>query len=140
MAGKIMVQSSVKGRALSFNGQRGIWSAGCIAPAGSRLLFSGGFTSRDREGNVVAPNDAIGQTRQILENMKVYCEEQGATLADVLTLQVFITDMDDWAGIHAVRQEYFPVDPPSSCLVQVSRMVDPLHKIEMVPVILLPGE
>jgi 2-iminobutanoate/2-iminopropanoate deaminase len=139
---KIMVRSRRRAQAsqLDIQGRRpvGVWSLGVIVPAGSRLCFPGGFTSRDAEGRVVAPHDAAGQTRQILENLKAYCEELGATLEDVVNVTVFITDMDDWEAIHAVRREYFPVDPPSSALVQVVRLVDERHKIEIVPIILLP--
>lgn len=142
MSGKIMVRSKRRPAAsqLDIQGKPsvGVWSQGVIVPAGSRLCYPGGFTSRDSEGKVVAPNDAAGQTRQILENMKAYCEELGATLRDVVTLTVFITDMDDWEDIHAVRREYFPEDPPSSALLQVVRCVDERHKIEMIPIILLP--
>jgi 2-iminobutanoate/2-iminopropanoate deaminase len=141
VSGKIMVRSKRRPAAsridIAGKPSVGVWSQGVIVPGGSRLCFPGGFTSRDAEGNVVAPGDAAGQTRQILENMKAYCEELGATLEDVVTLTVFITDMDDWEAIHAVRREYFPVDPPSSALVQVVRCVDERHKIEMIPVIML---
>lgn len=136
-----MVRSTRKAAAnqLDIKGKKpvGVWSAGVIVPAGAKLCFPGGFTSRDSTGAVVAPHDAAGQTRQILENMKAYCEDLGATLEDVVTLTVFITDMDDWEDIHAVRREYFPVDPPSSALLQVVRCVDERHKIEMIPVIML---
>lgn len=133
MSGKIVVDSAVKPAPM------GVWSHGVIVPSGARLLFPGGFTSRDREGNVVAPNDMAGQTRTILENMKAYCAEQGATLDDVVKLTVYVTDLTDWHAHHAVRREYFPVDPPASCLVQVVRLVEPRHVVEIDPVIMLPA-
>lgn len=139
-----MVPQGTKASAASLDikGKRsvGVWSAGVIVPAGSNICYPGGFTSRDSDGKVVAPHDAAGQTRQILENMKRYCESLGATLADVVNLTVFITDMDDWEDIHRVRREYFPVDPPSSALLQVVRCVDERHKLEMIPVIMVPDQ
>jgi enamine deaminase RidA (YjgF/YER057c/UK114 family) len=146
MSNKIMVQTEGKPRTISvqianreFN-TTGTWSRGVIVPVGARLLFPGGFTSRDRDGNVVAPYDTAGQTRQILENMKAYLEELGASLADVVKVTVYFRDMRDWEAHHAVRREYFPVDPPASCLVQVTRMVDERHMLEIDPIVALPGE
>jgi enamine deaminase RidA (YjgF/YER057c/UK114 family) len=142
MTGKIMVQGTRKAAAgaLDIQGKPsvGVWSAGVIVPVGARLCFPGGFTSRDAAGKVVAPHNAAGQTRQICENIKNYCEDLGCDLADVVNLTVFITDMDDWEDIHRVRREYWPVDPPSSALLQVVRCVDERHKLEMIPVIMIP--
>lgn len=131
---KIIVNSTVKPKPM------GVWSHGVIVPSGARLLFPGGFTSRDRDGNVVAPYDMVGQTRTILENMKDYLAEQGATLDDVVKLTVYVKDLTDWDAHHAVRREYWPVDPPASCLVQVARMVDERHMLEIDPIVMLPGE
>ncbi len=146
MSDKIMVHSNVKPTKLSVKiddreyQTTGSWSHGVIVPAGARLLFPGGFTSRDRDGNVVAPYDTAGQTRQILENMKAYLEDLGASLADVVKVMVYFRNMADWEAHHAVRREYFPVDPPASCLVQVDRMVDERHMLEIDPIVVLPAE
>lgn len=116
----------------------GVWSHAIQVPAGRSLLFPSGFTSRDSAGNVVAPNDIEGQTRQILENMKAFLAEVGATLEDVVKMIVFVTDLTGWEKVHAVRREYFPVDPPASTLVQVTSLVEERHKIEIEVVVLLP--
>ena len=116
----------------------GVWSHAVKVPEGRTLIFPSGFTSRDAKGNVVAPNDSAGQMRQICENLKAFVEEMGATLADVVKVTVYTTHIEDFAKIHAVRREYFPKDPPASTMIQVSRMVDPTHRLELEAVVLAP--
>jgi enamine deaminase RidA (YjgF/YER057c/UK114 family) len=116
----------------------GVWSHAVKVPEGRTLIYPSGFTSRDASGKVVAPNDAAGQMRQILENLQAFVEEQGATLADVVKVTVYTTDIEDFAKIHAVRREFFPKDPPASTMIQVTRMVDPTHKLELDAVVLAP--
>jgi 2-iminobutanoate/2-iminopropanoate deaminase len=114
----------------------GVWSQGVSVRPG-RLFFTA-FTSRDADGTIVAPNDLVGQTRQILENMKGFLAEVGATMEDVVKLTVYVTDLRGWSDSHAVRREYFPTDPPASCLVQVVSLVDPALMIEMDMIAVLP--
>jgi 2-iminobutanoate/2-iminopropanoate deaminase len=116
----------------------GVWSHAVQVPEGRTLVFPSGFTSRDAKGNVVAPNDSAGQMRQILENLKAFVEEIGATLADVVKVTVYTTHIEDFAKIHAVRREFFPNDPPASTMIQVTRMVDPTHRLELDAVVLAP--
>jgi 2-iminobutanoate/2-iminopropanoate deaminase len=116
----------------------GVWSHAVRVPEGRTLIYPSGFTSRDVTGKVVAPNDAPGQMRQIFENLKAFLEEQGATLADVIKVTVYTTDIEDFAKLHAVRREFFPKDPPASTMVQVTRLVDPTHKLELDAVVLAP--
>jgi enamine deaminase RidA (YjgF/YER057c/UK114 family) len=116
----------------------GVWSHAVQIPPGRTLIYPSGFTSRDNKGNVVAPNDAAGQMRQILTNLKAFVEEVGATLEDVVKVTLFTTRIDQFSAIHAVRREFFPKDPPASTMVQVVRMVEPTHVLEMEAVVLAP--
>lgn len=116
----------------------GVWSHAVQVPPSRALIFPSGFTSRDASGKVVAPNDAAGQMRQILNNLKAFCEEMGATLDDVIKVRLFTTRIDEFDKIHAVRREFFPKDAPASTMVQVVRFVDPTHVLELEAVVLAP--
>lgn len=131
MSGKVVHASNVMPAPI------GVWSQGVSVPSGRSLFFTA-FTSRDAAGTIVAPNDIVAQTRQILENIKGFLGELGASLEDVVKVTVYVTDLRRWDEVHAVRREYFPVDPPASCLVQVVSLVDPALMIEFDIVALLP--
>lgn len=116
----------------------GVWSHAIQVPAGRTLVYPSGLTSRDAAGTVIAPDNAAGQMRQILENLQAFVTEIGASLEDVVKVTVYTTDIEDFDEIHAVRREFFPKDPPASTMIQVTRMVDPRHKLELDAVVLAP--
>lgn len=117
----------------------GVFSQAVKVPVCGHLVFVSGLTSRDSDGKIVGKGDVKAQTRKILENLKVILAEAGATLEDVVKVSVFIRDMErHFRAIHEVRAEFFPKNPPASTMVEVSRLVDPDHLIEIEAVALAP--
>jgi 2-iminobutanoate/2-iminopropanoate deaminase len=90
---------------------------------GTTFVFAAGQVALDCDGNVVGVNDPALQTRKTLDNMKAVLEEAGATLKDIVRLTVFLKDMSHIAEVQQVRAEYFPVDPPPSTTVEISKLV-----------------
>ena len=110
----------------------GVFSQAVKVPASGQLIFVSGLTARDDTGALVGRGDVRAQTRKILENLSAILAEAGATLEDVVKVTVFIRNMDrDFRAIHEVRAEFFPNNPPASTMVEVSRLVDPDHLIEI---------
>jgi enamine deaminase RidA (YjgF/YER057c/UK114 family) len=62
----------------------------------------------------------------------------GGDLKDIVSVTVFVRDITQFSAIHEVRREYFPVDPPASTMVEVSRLVDERSLIEINAVAVLP--
>lgn len=108
----------------------GVWSTIVVSPA-KRLVCVSGLVARDAEGRLVGAGDMAAQTRQVCENLKLALAAAGATLADVLRVDVYVTRIDRFDEIHAVRREYFPKDPPASTMVEVTRLVHPEAMIEI---------
>ena len=102
------------------------------------ILFVSGLTAHDAEGKLVGGTDAAAQTRQILMNLNRVLDAAGATMADVLKVTVFLTNIDDRAAINPVRQEFFGSARPSSTLIEVSRLALPDMKVEIEAVVGLP--
>jgi reactive intermediate/imine deaminase len=102
------------------------------------MLFVSGLTAHDAEGKLVGGTDAAAQTRQILVNLKRVLDAAGATMADVLKVTVFLTDIGDRAAINPVRQEFFGSARPASTLIEVSRLALPEMKVEIEAVVGLP--
>jgi 2-iminobutanoate/2-iminopropanoate deaminase len=103
------------------------------------ILFVSGLTAHDAEGKIVGATDAAAQTRQILTNLKLVLDAAGATMADVLKVTVFLTNIDHRAAINPVRQEFFGPTRPASTLVEVSRLALPEMKVEIEAVVGLPA-
>ena len=87
----------------------------------------------------VGRDDVVAQTRQVFENMKLVLETAGASLADVLRVTVYLTDVSDRARINPVRQAYFGTTRPASTLIGVSALAVPGMKVEIEAVVGLPG-
>jgi enamine deaminase RidA (YjgF/YER057c/UK114 family) len=75
--------------------------------------------------------DFAGQARGAYEAIKQLVESQGGTMANVVKITTFLTDMRYRAELGAIRQEYFGTKGPASTMVQVSALADPGWMIEI---------
>jgi enamine deaminase RidA (YjgF/YER057c/UK114 family) len=90
--------------------------------AGGALLMLAGQVAVDDAGEVVAPGDAAAQSERIFEIIRGILAAHGATLADVMHIRTFMTDLADLPAYGAVRRRLFPADPPASTTVEVNRL------------------
>jgi 2-iminobutanoate/2-iminopropanoate deaminase len=78
------------------------------------------------------PQDASGQARATMENLRRALEAAGATFADVVAVTRYLTDMDgDQDEINRVCTEYFGSQRPTSTTVEVKRLVHPSLRLEI---------
>jgi reactive intermediate/imine deaminase len=102
-----------------------------VSFAGPMLMVSG-QVPLDAEGRLVGYDDCASQTRQVFRNIELILQSAGASMADVVKLTVFLTNMADLAAFRAVRDEFVDVArPPASSLVQVSGLVHPAFRVEI---------
>jgi 2-iminobutanoate/2-iminopropanoate deaminase len=109
----------------------GHFSQATTASAEGRLLFVSGMTARDRDGNVTGVGDITAQTHQVCRNLQTAVEAGGGTLDDIVRVDVYVRNMEDFAAIHAVREQYFTGVPPASTLVEVAKFVNKDYLIEI---------
>ena len=78
------------------------------------------------------PADMGGQTRLALENLKKGLEAVGASFADIVTANRFVTDLADQDSMNKVWAEYFGDAKPTTTTVQVVKLAtDPRCLIEI---------
>lgn len=78
------------------------------------------------------PRDMEGQARAALENLKKGLAAAGASFADVITADRFLTDMNQQDALNRVWAEYFGEAKPATTTVQVVRLAtDPRCLIEI---------
>ena len=83
------------------------------------------------DNGVVIDRDIEAQTRSVIENIQVVLEEAGASLKDVVDVQVFLTNMkEDFQKFNAVYGEYFKDIGPTRTMVEVLSLPTPIH-VEM---------
>ncbi|HWL04398.1 MAG TPA: RidA family protein [Xanthobacteraceae bacterium] len=99
--------------------------------AGNTLYISGQHAGAPG-GGLLGDGTMADQTRQALMKIAVLVDAAGGTMADVVKLTIFATDLSQRPAISAVRREFFTAEPaPCSTMVQVSGFVDPALKIEI---------
>ncbi len=90
------------------------------------LLFLSGIGPRHRETEQI-PEGIEGQTRSCIENVKAILEDAGSSLAKVVDVTVFLTDIDrDFASYNRVYGEYFDAIRPTRTTVGVVALPGPI--------------
>jgi 2-iminobutanoate/2-iminopropanoate deaminase len=102
------------------------------------LLFISGCGPFSATGELVGADDVAAQARQTLENVGTILAAAGASFADVASVTVYLTDIDDRPNINPVRQEFFGSARPASTLVEVSALASPDMKLEIQAVAAIP--
>ena len=103
------------------------------------LLFVSGVVPVDAERRLVGGDDVVAQARAVFANIGEILEAAGCTFADVVKINVFLTDIDDRPLVNPVRQAVFGAARPASTLVEVSALVIPGARIEVDAVALVPS-
>jgi len=98
---------------------------------GQTLLFLSGQVAYDQTGNVAHRGDIVGQAREVFRAIKAQVEAGGGTLANVVKLNTYLTDIRHRADILPVREEFFGKKLPASTLVGVAALAHPDWLIEV---------
>ena len=94
-------------------------------------VWVAGTTATDEHGNVVGVGDAAAQMRYALQKIGRALSEAGFTFADVVRTRSFVTDISQWEAIGRVHGEFFGDVRPAATMVEVSKLIDPAHLIEI---------
>ncbi|WP_236909288.1 RidA family protein [Clostridium sp. Cult3] len=86
------------------------------------LIFTSGQLPIVPETGELLKNDIKKETRQCLENVNSILKEAGATLENVVKVNIYIVNMDDFSSINEVYEEYFNEHKPARSCVEVSRL------------------
>jgi 2-iminobutanoate/2-iminopropanoate deaminase len=62
------------------------------------------------------------QTKQALENLKGILEASGSSFDEVVKVNVFLTNIDNFSVMNEVYASYFTEQFPARCCVEVSRL------------------
>lgn len=117
----------------------GVFSHATAVAAAGRLVFVSGMTARRSDGSIAGIGDVAAQTRQVCENLAAALAAAGGTLDDVCRVDVYVRNMEDFAAIHEVRQQFFRPPLPASTMVEVSKLAAPEYLIEISAIAVLPA-
>jgi 2-iminobutanoate/2-iminopropanoate deaminase len=99
------------------DGQRALDPGTALGPY-SPAILSNGVCYVSGQGGVdfatgdIVPGGVGPETRQTLRNIESILELGGMTLADVLTVTVYLVDIDEWAAMNEEYATFFTSDRP----------------------------
>ncbi|HEX3863339.1 MAG TPA: RidA family protein [Stellaceae bacterium] len=102
-----------------------------------RTIYIAGQLARDIDGNCVGIGDMRAQMEQTFKNLDACLKEAGATWADVVKTNTYVTDFEEFQKGADIRRRYFGVAIPTSTTVQITRLAGPdfMIEIEMIAVV-----
>jgi 2-iminobutanoate/2-iminopropanoate deaminase len=89
--------------------------------AGALLFLSGQVALNPKTGRLIG-GDAAAQTEQVLQNLRTLLAAAGKSLADVARVNVYLTDMKDFAQMNAVYARHFEAPFPARTTVAVAAL------------------
>lgn len=103
-----------------------------------RYIHVAGTTATAPDGSVIAPGDMYLQAREALRIIAAALEQAGAGLEHVVRTRMFVTDISRWEEAGRAHGECFREVRPAATMVQVSRLINPGHLIEIEVDAILP--
>ena len=106
----------------------GTWS-NCLVANG--IAYVAGMTARAASGDGVDGADAYEQTKVILGKIKALIETAGGSMADVVKVVIYVTDIAKRDLVWKARKEFFTGNFPVSTLIEISALADARMLVEI---------
>ena len=89
--------------------------------AGNTVYFSGQIPLDPANGELVK-GDIAFQTRRVFDNLKAVCEAAGGSLAGIVRVGIYLTDLGNFAQVNTVMAEYFKEPYPARSTIGVASL------------------
>ena len=86
------------------------------------LLFVSGQIALDPRSNQFVGEKIEEQTRQVMENIRAILESHRLTMANVVSVTVYLKDLGQFRGMDEVYEGYFRSALPARSVVEVARL------------------
>ena len=93
-------------------------------------LYVSGQLGRDLKTQKV-PSDFEAEVRHVLDNIGIILREANMTYADVVSVQVYMTDVEQFQKMNAVYITYFKTNRPARTTVGVAKLAAPDVHLEI---------
>ena len=75
-------------------------------------LYVQGVIALDPASNKLIAGDIGAQAKRVFESIGAILESASMTMADVVKVTAFLSDLKDYSGFNDVYSSYFTTDPP----------------------------
>jgi enamine deaminase RidA (YjgF/YER057c/UK114 family) len=95
------------------------------------ILYIAGQVAYDEAGNPAHRGDFKAQARAVLQALKAQVEAGGGTMASIVKVNTYLTDIRFRADYAPIREEFFGKKMPAHTLVGVAALALPEFLIEV---------
>lgn len=86
------------------------------------LVFLSGQIPLDPATMNVVDGDFEARARRVFDNLAAVADAAGGSLADIVKLTIFLTDLDNFGAVNKVMEEYFDAPFPARAAVGVASL------------------
>ncbi|MDH3883970.1 MAG: RidA family protein [Desulfobacterales bacterium] len=95
------------------------------------MVFVGGTTTTNAEGEVEGVGDAYLQTKIILQKIEAVLKRAGARISDVVRVRFYVTDITRGQEYIKAYSEWFKEIRPVITMAEVKALARPDHLVEI---------
>ncbi len=95
------------------------------------MVFVGGTTSTNSNGEVEGKSDAYLQTKIVLQKIEAVLARTGATMNEVIRVRLYVTDMSKAQECLKAYSQWFKFVKPVITMAEVSALARPEHLVEI---------
>lgn len=103
----------------------------CRALRAGNRVFVTGTAAVNPDGGVHAPGDGYEQTLKCFRIIEEALSQVGASMAHITRTRMFVTDIERWEEYGRAHGEVFAGHPPTTSMIEVSRLIHPDMLIEI---------
>ncbi|MEK9650271.1 MAG: RidA family protein [Gammaproteobacteria bacterium] len=89
--------------------------------AGDFLFVSGQIPINPTNGSLVL-DSVDSQARQVFSNLQAIIAEAGASFNEVVKLTIYLTNLENFAAVNSIMEDFFSRPYPARATVEVSRL------------------
>jgi len=85
-------------------------------------IYVSGQIPLDPSSMQIVEGGILAQTHQVFRNLQAICQQAGGTLNDIVKLNVYLTDMANFAEFNEIMGQYFAQPFPARAAVGVASL------------------
>ncbi|MDD4126977.1 MAG: Rid family detoxifying hydrolase [Methanomicrobium sp.] len=97
-----------------------------IGPYSQGILCNGFFYTAGQIGILpsgeIISSDLSDQTDQVMKNLKAVLASEGLSFSDVLSVKIYLTDIEGFDVVNSIYGSYFPSNAPARSVIEVSSL------------------
>lgn len=88
----------------------------------SNTVYLSGQIPLDPESMQLVEGGISAEIDQVFKNLAAVCEEAGGSLKDIVKLNIFLTDMGNFASVNEAMAHYFTAPYPARAAIGVKEL------------------